>query len=248
MSVRVVPFARILVGVVSAAWLSAGCDAGARAAPAPVPDALRDQILPALPDDVPERPALGFEGKLRLVGFSLAPRDRVRAGERIDLELYWQRLEAFAPPEGPADWAPVTRLLSAAGQPLKPAPAAAKSRLLDGEAALLPRQWPLGAVIVDQQELTVPAEIEAGEVAVAVAVERAWQYERPLRARAASGAPVAADGRVTAPDVEDATMPLRLRVLGGPSVAEQAFLARLEVEGARSRRSGAPRRAGPRAE
>jgi hypothetical protein len=114
--------------------------------------------LPALPDDVPERPALGFEGKLRLVGFSLAPRDRVRAGERIDLELYWQRLEAFAPPEGPADWAPVTRLLSAAGQPLKPAPAAAKSRLLDGEAALLPRQWPLGAVIVDQQELTVPAE------------------------------------------------------------------------------------------
>ncbi len=248
MSVRGAGSARILVGVASAAWLSAGCDVGSRAAPAPIPDALRGQVLPALPGDVPERTAIGFEGKLRLVGFALAPRDRVRAGERLDLELYWQRLEAFAPPEGTADWAPVTRLLDAVGQPLEPAPAAAKSRLVDGEAALLPRQWPFGAVIVDQQELTVPAEIEAGEIAVAVAVERRWQYERPLRERSPRGVPVAADDRAAGSGVEEATMPLRLRVLGGPSAEDHAFLARLEVEGARPRPTGAPRRAGPRSE
>ncbi len=245
------PFVRAVLGTASLALLSAGCDAGSRAAPAAVPEQLRDHVLPAVPTDVQERLSIGFEGKLQLVGLTLTPRDRVRAGQQLRLELCWQRLEPFVASEGTADWAPVTRLLDGSGRPLDPI-APVVSRLTAGEAAFLPRYWPLGAVVVDEQEITVPAEIDAKEIVIAVAVERTWGYERPLRERSASGVAVARDGRVEGqlvrPGVEDATMKMRLRVLGGPSAEGQAILARLAVEGARPRRPAPSRRPGPRPE
>jgi hypothetical protein len=223
-----------------------GCEARPAPEQAAVPEALRSSVLPAVPSAVVSRPGIDFEGRLRLVGYELSPAERVSAGDTIDLTLYWQVLQPVAATAGEPDWAPVTRLLGDHGRPLAPGTYRVTRRLASGEQAFPPAQWPVGKIIEDAQQITVPARLTTAEIAVAVAVEREWKYERPIRATGAAGAPgvergapdAEATGTPLAPEptAETATMPMRLRVIGGTNLEGQAILGRLATGYAPPRR------------
>jgi hypothetical protein len=246
------------LGLLLVGGLGVGCEARPRPEATGAAAALSGHILPALPPSVAQRTAIDFEGKLLLLGYELEPRDRIRAGDTLKLKLYWKVLAPLAETDDGADWVIVTRWLRERGVPVDPAKFRVTSQLGGGSGAPSPRGWPVGAVIVDEQEITVPAPLATTELAIAIGVERPWEYVPPHRDEAggeggAGGGsrPRAVkdeDGDAAAPLEPKAMVPVRLRVIGGPSVGGLAVLGRLPTDWVPPRPESTARRARPRAE
>lgn len=170
---------------------------------------LEQYVLPSVPADVQHRTLVDFGGAVHLVGWDLDPADEAKPGSRLKLKLYWRSVKRLSP-----GWSLFTHLI-APGAPLPYA--------FDGEGALRqnvqdpklgtkqklsPSDWQPGNVYVDEQEFTVPPDIAAPEVTLAVGL-----YREPLQ--------------VVGQEVEGLSG-LRLPVLSGLSDGEgRAVLARL---------------------
>jgi len=170
---------------------------------------LEQYVLPSVPADVKNRTLVDFGGAVHLVGWELNPADQAKPGSRLKLKLYWRSVKRLSP-----GWSLFTHLV-APGAPLPyafdgegPLRQNVQDPKLGTKQKLSPSDWTPGNVYVDEQEFTVPPDISAPEVTLAVGL-----YREALQ--------------VVGQEVEGLTG-LRLPVVSGLSDGEhRAVLARL---------------------
>jgi hypothetical protein len=138
-----------------------------------VDPALEQYVLPSVPADVKNRTLVDFGGAVHLVGWELEPADQAKPGSRLKLKLYWRSVKRLSP-----GWSLFTHLI-APGAPLPyafdgegPLRQNVQDPKLGTKQKLSPSDWLPGNVYVDEQEFTVPPDISAPEVTLAVGLYR----------------------------------------------------------------------------
>jgi hypothetical protein len=190
----------------------------------PVPSALGEFVLPAVPSDVAHPLRINFENRLELAGYDIDPEGALRPGTRIKLKLYWKCLRPLE-----SGWSLFARLIDAGGHevdvpglddasPLRRRPSP------DTPQALSPSAWQAGKVYVDALEFELPREVTTNEVSVVAGVGR--EVDAPMP-KDAGAAPLDSDATAPKPTVD-----YRLRVVSGPSAGvDRGLVTRLAVAG-----------------
>jgi len=154
--------------------LASGCaSAPADEAQGKLDPALEQYVLPSVPAEVKNRTLVDFGGAVHLVGWDLDPSDQAKPGNTLKLKLYWRSVKKLSP-----GWSLFTHLI-APGAPLPyafdgegPLRQNVQDPKLGTKQKLSPSDWLPGNVYVDEQSLTVPADLSATEVTLAVGLYR----------------------------------------------------------------------------
>ena len=112
---------------------------------------LKALVLDSAPTDIAHPLYLDFNGKAELIGYSLTPEKLAAPGTKLSLKLYWRSTGKLGP-----GYVPFTELVTPDGKRL----------VLESDGplrkgALAPANWEPGKVYVDEQEVTVPADLTA---------------------------------------------------------------------------------------
>jgi len=121
---------------------------------------LKALVLEAAPSDIPRRLYLDFNAKAELLGYSLEPASLAAPGSKLSLKLYWR---ASGPLEG---YTPFTELVTADGRRFE---VNSSGPVRSGE--LSPSHWEAGKVYIDEQDVTVPSDIDAARFSIVVGLK-----------------------------------------------------------------------------
>lgn len=116
---------------------------------------LKALVLDAAPSDIPQPLYIDFNAKAELVGYSLQPASLAAPGTKLSLKLYWR---AAGPLEG---YTPFTELVTPDGRRFE---VTGTGPVRSGDLA--PTSWQQGKVYVDELDITVPSDIDAGRFSI----------------------------------------------------------------------------------
>lgn len=124
---------------------------------------LKALVLESAPTDIPKPLYLDFNGKAELVGYSLEPANMAAPGSKLSLKLYWRSTSKLGP-----GYTPFTEVVTGNGKRFE----------VEGggpvrSGALVPENWEPGKVYVDEQDITVPAELDAARFSIVVGLKTA---------------------------------------------------------------------------
>jgi hypothetical protein len=154
------------------AALGLGCVGGSKSNPANK-EALKQYVLQAPPSDIPNRLDIDFEGKVKLLGYKLTPKDVAGSGAEVQLTMYWQ-----CDGEVGEGWNLFTHLLDAAGERILNIDNVGPIReWVDTHQALSPSYWQKGKVYIDEQTFRMPDNLTTPEVTIVTGV---WKGEARL--------------------------------------------------------------------
>ena len=142
------------------AALLLGCTSKAPSGEALDPE-LEKLVLSAVPSDIEHPAFVDFGGKVHLVGYDLEPETRAAPRSTLTLKLYWRPVGRLS--EG---WKVYTHLAGAEKD----------ERFSFDDAGVLrqklpPNRWAPGNVYVDEQVITVPADVTSRELVLTVGFE-----------------------------------------------------------------------------
>ena len=137
--------------------------------PQPLPVALENHVLDAVPADIEQRTFVDFEGKVQIVGYAIEPEGVIKPGDTVKLTLYWQLSSKLDP-----GWKLFTHLVDAGGKRLTGGgnlDNVGPLRQADGNDQLLsPSKWQIGKIYVDTQEFQLPRDVRSPFVSITVGV------------------------------------------------------------------------------
>jgi hypothetical protein len=205
--------ARAALVIVAALGVAVGC------AQAPVAEGetekpelsaeLKSLVLDEAPTDIQHPLYIDFNGRAELVGYALDPSGLASPGSTLALKLYWRSTGKLE-----QGYVPYTELLLPDGTRID---VEGSGPVRKGE--LVPSNWELGKVYVDELSLTVPKDIAASRFSIVVGLktaplpeEPAAEPEQPADKKAARIAPKKVD-----PTSVGTFGPIYLSVLSGPA-------------------------------
>jgi hypothetical protein len=134
---------------------------------------LAGYVLSEAPTDIEHPTLVNFGSAVELLGWDLSPADTARPGGSLHLKLYWRSLKKLTP-----GWFLFTHIVSAdapkpyAFDDVGPLRKSVPDAVHGTKPALSPSDWVPGSVYIDEQDITVPSEIGAPEVTLAVGLGR----------------------------------------------------------------------------
>lgn len=177
---------------------------------------LKALVLESAPTDIAKPLYLDFNGKAELLGYELEPSAVAAPGSKLSLKLYWRSTGKLA-----GGYVPFTELVAGNGK---------RFEVTGGgpvrQGLLAPGNWEPGKVYVDEQDITVPAELDSSRFSIVVGLKTAPSApEAAPEAEAEKKAEKAAD---KAPD--GAFGAVYLSVLSGPADSKRGgVIATLET-------------------
>jgi hypothetical protein len=144
---------------------------GCAQAPVPEGDAEKPEltaadkalVLDEAPTDIPHPLYIDFNGKAELLGYALEPAGVAAPGSKLSLKLYWRSTGKLD-----AGYLPFTELLTPEGKRID----------VDGsgplrKGALVPANWELNKVYVDELDFVVPPKIDVARFSIVVGFKTA---------------------------------------------------------------------------
>ncbi|MDF3071620.1 MAG: hypothetical protein K0R38_7221 [Polyangiaceae bacterium] len=148
-----------------------GAAAGCAQVPSGSADAEKPELTPELkalvleeaPSDIPKQLYLDFNGKAELVGYALEPATMAAPGSKLSLKLYWRSTGKLGP-----GYSVFTEIVTGNGKRFE---VAGSGPVRSG--GLVPENWEPGKVYVDEQDITVPADLDAARFSIVVGLRTA---------------------------------------------------------------------------
>ncbi len=152
------------------ALLACACAASPDAEPSPE---MTGHVLAEVPSDLPNRTLVDFSGFVQLIGYEVEAGTPASPGSKVKLKLYFRSIKKLSP-----GWSLFTHVLTApnkkpyAFDDVGPLRSLVQDPVFGKRQQLGPSEWIPGNVYVDEQEFTLPEEITASEVSIAVGLFR----------------------------------------------------------------------------
>jgi hypothetical protein len=142
------------------ALLLAGCVGGSTDTSAQDKERLKAQVIDKVPDDVPAKLNINFDGKVTLVGAKVSPEGVARPGTQVKITMYWR-----ADKKVDAGWNLFTHVLDGSGERILNIDNVGPLREWKGDKQVLgPSQWEPGKIYVDEQDFTIPNTVKTDKI------------------------------------------------------------------------------------
>ncbi|HEY8945745.1 MAG TPA: carbohydrate-binding family 9-like protein [Polyangiaceae bacterium] len=136
---------------------------------------LQEHVLERLPEGV-EKLEIDFDGKLKLVGYTVVPSRAARPGRPMEVVLYWQVLARVEP-----GYRLFTDLLDGSGERLVNLDTTGPLReIKEDRPALPPEAWEVGKIYADVMTFRFPRGVKTSRGLIVAGVERD-QQRLPIR-------------------------------------------------------------------
>lgn len=195
---------------------------------------LKALVLESAPTDIAKPLYLDFNGKAELLGYELEPSTVAAPGSKLSLKLYWRSTGKLA-----GGYVPFTELVAGNGKRFEVGGGGPVRQGL-----LAPGNWEAGKVYIDEQDITVPAELDSSRFSIVVGLKTApIAPEEPAE-------PEKKDAKAADKTPEGAFGAVYLSVLSGPAdTTRGGVIATLETgltPGAQRARAAKDAKGGPK--
>jgi len=153
-----------------------GCVGGSKSSKANA-EALKQYVLDAAPEDIPNKLGTDFDGKAKLLGYKITPEKDAKPGTEVRLTMYWECTDDI--PDG---WNLFTHVTDGGGKTLMNIDQNGPlRRWVDNKQVLSPSLWKKGKVYVDEQTFTLHAKLDASELVIVTGI---WKGDARMKVTA----------------------------------------------------------------